>query len=226
MKKRNKTDNNTAKYWKEKPELFNNSYLQKKSFAYFVHLFLNSRMRESIEVLESVPVKNKKILDIGCGGGQYLEYFLNKGGNVTGVDYSPKMILIANRYLKDRNFKNFSLRVADVRKLPFPNNNFDVVIGIGLLEYLVDPELAMTEITRILKPRGYCLLSFSKKNSPFFFLRFFPGILLRNYFLKLPKLITVFNVNHVNFLLRINKIKVLKKREIMLTEWLILGQKQ
>lgn len=221
-----KTNNNITKYWKEQPELFNNSYKQKSHFTTFVHFFLNLRFNESTMILKKLPLKSKHILDAGCGGGQYLEYFLNNDCKVTGVDYSAKMISIADRYLKSKNLKNYSLTVTDVHKLPYQDNIFDLVIAVGLLEYLENPEQAMEEFTRVLKPKGYFLLSFSKKNSPFLLLRTFPGVLLRIHLLKLPKLKVVFDINKVNFLLETNKIKLLKKKDIMFTEWLILGQKK
>lgn len=218
-----KTD--TANYWASTPKFFTNSYRTKKGFLYFVHLFLHFRIQKAVELLDDIVLKNKRVLDIGCGEGQYLAYFLSKESYVTGVDYSPKMLNLAKKYLRDKGFYNFSLIKANAKMLPFGNNHFDIVMAIGLLEYLTTPEKVISEITRVLKPNGYAMLSFSKKWSPFFFLRIFPGTIVRRKIFKLPDLMTTFDKNSTKKLLIKNKLEIIKRQTIMYTEWLILCRK-
>jgi 2-polyprenyl-3-methyl-5-hydroxy-6-metoxy-1,4-benzoquinol methylase len=60
--------------------------------------------------LDKQTYTNKKILDVGCGPGNYTPY-LNKKGKVLGIDISPKVIEVC----KERGFKN--VKVADIFKL-------------------------------------------------------------------------------------------------------------
>lgn len=217
--------NNIKSYWLSTPKFFADSYRIKKGLGYFVYSFLNSRLQKISELLKGIELKNKKMLDVGCGEGQYLAYFLSKGSYVSGVDYSSKMLKLAKKYLQEKGFDRFSLIKADANKLPFGKNHFDIVLAIGLLEYLVIPEKAVSEIARVLKPNGYAIFSFSKKWSPFFFLRMFPGTIVRNKIFKIPNLEATFDENSTKKLLIKNKLEMVKRQTIMHTEWLILCRK-
>lgn len=216
-------------FWKNTPAEFNQSYTSKSNFRYFVNYFLNSRMEKTKKLLKGIDLKDKKVLDVGCGGGQYMEYFLNKNAKAIGIDYSEKMIEMAKTYLdnrkKDRKKFSYSLIKANAQNIPFRDNTFDLVVGVGLLEYLSRPEKALSEIHRVLKKGGYGLLSFSKKDSPFFLLRIFPGSILRNILLKLPPLSTVFSLEDVKSFLKNSHLKLEKTDEILFTEFLTLCKK-
>lgn len=214
-----------SKYWQKNPEEFNNSYTEKRFLARFVNLFLNKRINQAMSMLSNVQLKNKQVLDVGCGGGQYLEKLIKRKAYVTGVDYSEKMIELARRFLKDRGYKGYFLIKADVSNLPFEKNRFDLVVATGLLEYLIEPSVAMKEISRVMKPNAFCLIGFSKKWSPFFFLRFSFGLFLRKKLLKLPEIATVFNKNDVQRYFTNNHLKIIQIQEIMRTEYLVLGKK-
>lgn len=221
-------NNNIEGFWKSTPAEFNESYTSRNKFRYFVNYFLNSRMKKVESLLVDIDLKGKKVLDVGCGGGQYMEYFLDKGTKITGIDYSEKMIEMARGYLEGKE-KNKTLRYslikADAEDLPFRNNTFDLIVSIGLLEYLSRPEKALSEIHRVLKKGGYALLSFSKKDSPFFLLRIFPGSILRKTLLRLPKLSTVFSLKDMKFFLRESHLKLMKIDEVLYTEFLTLCKK-
>lgn len=222
-------DVNVDSFWKSTPAEFNESYTNKNKFRYFVNYFLNSRMEKVENLLKGINLTGKEVLDVGCGGGQYMEYFLHKNAKITGIDYSEKMIEMARVYLegskKDNKKFKVSLIKANAEDLPFRNNKFDLVVSIGLLEYLSKPEKALLEIHRVLKKGGYALLSFSKKDSPFFLLRVFPGSILRKTLLRLPELNTVFSFTDVKSFLTNSRLKLDKVDEVLYTEFLTLCKK-
>jgi len=93
--------------------------------------------------------RGTRLLDIGCGPGDFTRAFSDTGALATGVDFSPEMIRIA----QDR-FPEVAFKVADAERLPFDDCSFDVVVGAYLVHHLARPEVAFREIHRIVKPRG------------------------------------------------------------------------
>jgi len=90
-----------------------------------------------------------RLLDIGCGPGDFTRAFSDAGALVTGVDFSPEMIRIA----RDR-FPEVEFKVADAERLPFDDCSFDVVVGAYLAHHLARPDVAFQEIYRVVRPGG------------------------------------------------------------------------
>src|SRR3954452_12017962 len=89
-------------------------------------------------VLDMLSGLRGRLLEVGCGPGTMFAHFLARGfDEVHGIDVSPEMIRqgesrLAHHPLADR----CALRVGDVEKLPYADGSFDVVVGMGVLEYL------------------------------------------------------------------------------------------
>ncbi len=96
------------------------------------------------------------LLDAGCGGGSITLGLaeLVTPGEVMGLDASDTEIQIANKATSDLGLKNVHFQQGDVYELPFPDSSFDAVFSNSLLEHLSDPEQALREFHRVLKPRG------------------------------------------------------------------------
>ena len=91
--------------------------------------------------------KSMKMLEPGCGRGEFLSNFQKLGLDVVGVDISPEA----------HNYKNnFDIKICDVERdaLPFKNNTFDVIFSKSFIEHLYYPERYLKEAFRILKPGG------------------------------------------------------------------------
>jgi|GEM_PF-350321 len=101
------------------------------------------------------------VVDVGCGlgylGTLYWQYF-GKGGKYCGVDVSPKLITQAKKMSKDwAKGGKTEFKVGDAYKLPYPDNYADVVMCQTLLMHLAEPQKAVNEMYRILKPGGAIL---------------------------------------------------------------------
>lgn len=98
------------------------------------------------------PLKNKKILDLGCGDGADLIYYKKLGAKVYGLDVSEEMINLAQSKIPQAD-----LKVGLFEKIPYDNNFFDVVVSEYALQTSKKIELIYKEVERILKSGGIFL---------------------------------------------------------------------
>ncbi len=98
-----------------------------------------------------------KILDVGCGPGRLSMHLANatSGLTVTGIDISPDMIELAKQRAGGSILtRRLDFQVADVCDLPFPENEFDLVVSTLSMHHWPDPVRGLAEIRRVLKPTG------------------------------------------------------------------------
>lgn len=112
-------------------------------------------------------LNNKRVLDIGCGGGRTTYFLHQAGANVIGIDISPGLVDFASKRFPDIEF-----RLGDATTLDFDDNTFDVVLfSFNSLDCIYPKELrikALNEINRVLRPEGNFI--FSHHNLAAFFL--------------------------------------------------------
>jgi ubiquinone/menaquinone biosynthesis C-methylase UbiE len=101
-----------------------------------------------------------KVLDVGCGGGRNLVYFLNNDFDVYGVDQNAGAIEavkeLARSISSKSSLENFSVAAAE--DLPFASGYFDLVICSAMLHFANSKahfEDMLTSMWRVLKPGGY-----------------------------------------------------------------------
>lgn len=110
------------------------------------------------EVLRRLALKpGEQVIDIGSGPGFLSESMadaVGAGGRVLGIDISPDLVAIARK----RNQRRWlSYEVGDAMALAASSASFDVAVHMQVLEYLPDPDRAMREMARVLKPGGRAL---------------------------------------------------------------------
>src|SRR5262249_52365488 len=98
---------------------------------------------------------DRKVLDAGCGSGEFLPFFLNAGFEVCGVDLS----LAATQRPRNRSPKAIVSVGSLEGGLSLRSDHFDVVWSTEVLEHLFDIEQALNEIYRVLKPGGLFVLT-------------------------------------------------------------------
>jgi ubiquinone/menaquinone biosynthesis C-methylase UbiE len=127
---------------------------------FFVNPTARARNIKTIEQLFSqIDLSNvKKVLEVGCGVGVLSYYLAEKyKWNVTGIDLDPEQIERAKKdYGENEHLKFFE---ADVTKLPFGNNKYDLVLSVDALHHIPDWDKALNEIERVLKLNGFYILS-------------------------------------------------------------------
>lgn len=98
--------------------------------------------------------EGKSLLEIGCGRGTSAIYqALRSKMSVTLTDYSDSALEIARRNVDKYGIKAEICR-ADLFALPFPDNQFDAVISLGVMEHIEETDRGYSEMLRVLKPGG------------------------------------------------------------------------
>jgi 2-polyprenyl-3-methyl-5-hydroxy-6-metoxy-1,4-benzoquinol methylase len=137
--------------------------LDTKWSSYHLHIHKRKIIRRTINNIN----KTKKILDIGCGEGEHVEWFAKKGWNIKGLDL---------------NYSSKYVTLGDATKTKFKPNSFDVILCLDLIEHMdiSKHDLLIKEIKRILKKDG--VLIFGSPNIAHLFSRLsflFTGKLIR-----------------------------------------------
>lgn len=121
-------------------------------------------------------LKGKKILDAACGPGKYAEELIALGANVTGFDFSEKMVGFAKERIGNKG--SFFVHNLEQPLGMFAENHFDYVLCALALHYIEDWNYTFSEFSRVLKPGGKLIISIEH---PFFEYLFHKA---ENYFKK------------------------------------------
>ena len=105
----------------------------------------------------SLPSSASEILDIGCGTGSLSILLAGFGCNVTGIDFSPEMIHLAQTKAQAVQ-QSIQFHIMDAAFPQFPPQQFDAVICRHLLWALPEPRDVLQRWVRLLKPYGRLLL--------------------------------------------------------------------
>ena len=103
--------------------------------------------------------KEYTVLDLGCGGGRNIEYFLTKANKVYGIDHSETSVKMASEINKEAiESGRCQISVGDVRSLPFENESIDIITAFETIYFWDDIEECFKEIYRILNKGGQFLI--------------------------------------------------------------------
>lgn len=119
--------------------------------------------RAVIRKLRPLLPRDAQVLDVACGTGDLsIALFEKIGARVVGLDFCRPMLELATRKAAGICFVE-----GDALQLPFANSSFDAItIGFGLRNFS-NVEQGLTELLRVLKPRGQvAILEFSKPSIP------------------------------------------------------------
>ncbi|MCS7365215.1 MAG: class I SAM-dependent methyltransferase [archaeon GB-1867-035] len=106
--------------------------------------------------------KIKRIMDIGCGTGNFMNKIINKTKYTVGIDLSKNMLKEAKRKIRKNSWKT-SLILADAENIPIKNNCIDLTFAITLIQNLPNPEKFLIENSRILRNKGKAIITAIKR---------------------------------------------------------------
>ncbi len=116
----------------------------------------------SLNINSEKPLKNLKILDIGCGGGLLCEPLSRLGAKITGIDASRQNIEIAKIHSKQMSL-NIKYINTSPEKLNL-NNEFDVILNMEVVEHVSDVKLFIKSCSKLIKKNGIMFVATINKN--------------------------------------------------------------
>jgi ubiquinone/menaquinone biosynthesis C-methylase UbiE len=109
-------------------------------------------------LLDLLPPRAERVLDIGTGTGRLLEVLAPRVGSAIGIDASRAMLALARARLARPGLDHCAVRLGDMYRLPFAAASFDAVVLQMVLHYAEDPASAVQEAARVLRPGGALLV--------------------------------------------------------------------
>jgi ubiquinone/menaquinone biosynthesis C-methylase UbiE len=158
---------------------------------------------EVARLLNHFATRHPKILDIGTADGLLLDLVCEKvkPSLAIGIDLSWSL-------LKSNSRKN-PLTQADAEKLPFADASFDAAVATAIIEHVPHPDQFVSEIRRILKPDGVCIIT-----TP---VPFFEEIASKFGFLKEDDHQETFNLKKLTSLVASNSFEILESQKFMMS---------
>ena len=110
--------------------------------------------KEMIDRIKLLLTPNTEVLEVATGTGMITLGLAGKGCHIEAVDFSPKMVDSAQKKARKLGTAGVRFTVQNALDLKFPSNCFDIVIIANTLHIMPEPEKALREISRVLKPDG------------------------------------------------------------------------
>jgi len=112
-----------------------------------------------------VPLKGKRVVDIGCGGGILADSMARKGAEVLGIDLATKALRVAQLHALEAQTEGVTYREVSAEKLADEQpGSFDVVTCMEMLEHVPDPASVVRACATLVKPGGRVFFSTINRN--------------------------------------------------------------
>jgi len=122
------------------------------------------RIRETSEfeeVIKEIQWKGKKVLDVGCGTGEFAFLISKKHANVIGIDYSTEAIKTAKK-----KYKHPNLIYEKIDASKHISGNYDIIVSIGTLEHMDNPFNLLKKLKKHLTSNGKIIITSPNWTNP------------------------------------------------------------
>lgn len=148
-------------YFSSKTRYWNVLYREDHENDTFMNYVMRRRKQFVLDLIDKEINLNKiiNVLDAGCGTGVYVNELVKRGLNVHGLDISKEMVQRSLITVNESQRECVKLAVGDAESLPFKSDYFDLIICVGVLEYLPSEINALIEFKHLLKPNGIVIFT-------------------------------------------------------------------
>jgi SAM-dependent methyltransferase len=116
-------------------------------------------------------LRDKEVLEIGCGTGVHARLLAEAGARLSAVDLTPTAVGLTQKRLELAGL-NADVREADAERLPYDDDSFDFVWSWGVIHHSESTDRVIQEIARVLRPGGRLALMVYHRNSMTFWLNY------------------------------------------------------
>lgn len=175
-----------SKFWNDNPIGSKSGLSYQEGTIEYFDAISRERYKDNTWIyrsLKDISFNNKKVLEIGCGMGMDLLHIANRGAIVHAIDLTTKHVKLAklNFVLHSQQAE---IELGNAEKLSYADNTMDIIYSCGVIHHVANPQKAISEIHRVLKPNGLAIISVYSKYSwhTIVNLLFIQGILNRQLF--------------------------------------------
>lgn len=122
--------------------------------------------RHFSSVVKPFLSKTDDVLDLGCGPGGFMIALAPFCRNVVGADITPRFVEMAKAALVSRLVTNAQVELIQPDRLPYANEQFDVIVMVDTVHHLENVANTMSEVCRVLKSNGKILIFEPNKRNP------------------------------------------------------------
>src|SRR5260221_305403 len=120
---------------------------------------ITKNFEDRLRSLESLPVKGRRLLDVGAAYGLFLGAAKSRGWNASGVEIAPDCALEASR------ISGAEVLCGDFATMPL-SGAFDVIVMLDVIEHLRDPVASLRRAHELLSPEGYLVVDTGDIETP------------------------------------------------------------
>jgi len=145
--------------WKKKRQIMR--YYDQSAAVYDAQYYEEQEAKIRVALAELNLTKENLILDAGCGTGLLFPQVAERVKLVVGVDISSRIVKEAKKRVEE--YSNTAVIIADTDYTPFPNDIFDAVFAVTLLQNMPEPPQTLNEMKRVTKQNATIVATGLKK---------------------------------------------------------------
>lgn len=135
-------------YESQRPDIDTNAFNSKLSIQREWHI------KKLNTLIDNVELKNKFVLDAGCGSGAISGEIAKKSKRLIGIDINPHAV----KYAQSKKIHNANFVASNVEDIPFGDNSFDIITCFDVLDHCINPRKTLGEFYRVLNKNGLVFL--------------------------------------------------------------------
>ncbi len=118
---------------------------------------------------DQAPLRGRRVLDVGCGGGILSDSMARKGAEVLGIDLGTRALKVAQLHALEAGTAGVQYREVSAEALALEQpGTFDIVTCMEMLEHVPDPSLIVKACAALVKPGGHVFFSTLNRNAKSF----------------------------------------------------------